>query len=98
MPLRRYSRAPRLNGGTTYGTSRAATAIYRAVQSGIITTRIVTLKGAERLDILAGKYYGDGTLWWVIAAASGTGWALQCPPGTVLKIPTNLSQVSSLIG
>ena len=52
----------------------------------------------DRLDHLAGKFYGSGTLWWIIAAASGVGWGLQVPPGTLLAIPTRLGQINALVG
>jgi len=49
------------------------------------------------LDRLAGQYYGDSRYYWVIAAASNIGFAPQCPPNTVVNIPTNLQQVLSFI-
>ena len=39
----------------------------------------------------------DGMNWWIIAAASGIGWWLQCPPGTLLAIPTSISQIERLL-
>jgi nucleoid-associated protein YgaU len=56
----------------------------------------MVLKGFERLDTIAGKVYGDATLWWVLAAASGIGWGLQVPPDTIVNIP-NIKQVEQLI-
>ena len=53
------------------------------------------LKEGERLDVIAGRTYGNARLWWVIAAASGIGWGLQVPPGTQILIPTDLKQVLS---
>jgi len=52
---------------------------------------------AERLDVIAGRVYGDGRLWWIIAAASGIGWWLQVPAGTRLVIPTSLDAISDLL-
>ena len=63
-----------------------------AVRSGQLSTREVILAEGQRLDQLAGQYYGDGNLWWVIAAASEIGWWLQVPPGTHILIPTSLSE------
>ena len=93
----RYSRAPLLNLGTQLGTSRAIEIIRNAVNNGDIPVREIVLRGAERLDTLAGSIYGDGRLWWVISSASGIGWFLQAPPGTLLKIP-ELSDIAALIG
>jgi hypothetical protein len=56
------------------------------------------MQGEERLDIIAGELYGDASLWWIIAAASGIGWGMQCPPGTVLDIPTKIEQITRLVG
>jgi hypothetical protein len=50
------------------------------------------------LDIIAGEYYGDGSLWWVIAGASGIGWGLQVPAGIYLRIPTDIGAVVALVG
>lgn len=96
--MNRYVRSPILGGGRYFGTSRAASVIKRAVDAGQISTRVITLQGAERLDIIAGRIYGDSRNWWIIAAASGVGWALQVPTITRLVIPTDLSQVAALVG
>lgn len=98
MSVRRYSRSPQLRGGIHYGTSSASRVIKEAVDSGVLRTEAHVLQEGERLDTVAGKRYGDGRLWWIIAAASGIGWALQVPPGTFLLIPTDLAKISSLIG
>ena len=47
--------------------------------------------------MIAGDAYNDSSLWWVIAAASGIGWGLQVPPGTVIRIPIDLAQVFGVI-
>ncbi len=97
MPTR-YARAPRIKGGKSYGTFFAGAVIYRAASTAALDITVVTVKESQRLDIIAGQYYGDGTLWWIIAAASGIGWNLQVPPGTQLKIPTDIGQIEALIG
>jgi nucleoid-associated protein YgaU len=55
---------------------------------------VITTVG-DRLDSLAYSYYGDSTLWWVIAAANNnaTKGALFPVPGTQLRIPTNVNSV-----
>lgn len=94
----RYRRAPRINAGQSFGTYSAGYVINRAVNSGAIDfVKKVTVE-SERLDIISGEYYGDGTLWWIIAAASGIGWGLQVPAGVQLVIPTDLGQIEALIG
>lgn len=95
--LRRYTRAPILQFGKKFGTSFAIPAIRTNVQNGNIRFADLVTQENERLDILAGQFYGDGKLWWVIAAASEIGWALQVPPGTVLRIP-NLDDCAKFVG
>ena len=96
--IRRYRRAPKLKRGKYYGTFTAGYYLYSAVQRGRVPCETYTTTQRERLDVIAGDRYGDGTLWWVIAAASGIGWNLQVPPGTYLAIPKKLSDVSKILG
>jgi len=58
---------------------------------------VITTVG-DRLDSLAYSYYGDATLWWIIAAANNnaTKGALFPVPGTQLRIPTNVNSVLNL--
>lgn len=98
MAIKRYSRTPILRSGLQYGTSTAISTLKSAVDAGQITVRIQIAAGEERLDVIAGKVYGDSRNWWIIAAASGIGWALQVPPGTRLVIPLDLSQVADIVG
>ena len=98
MPISRYSRNSVIAGGARYGTSNAGKIVQRAVQNNLITFKRITLPDGNRLDTIAGIEYGDSTLWWIIAAASKIGWSLQVPPGTVITIPTNLSQIALLVG
>ena len=98
MPINRCQRAPKLRLGKFYGTWDACYIISVAVASGKISWKGRVTVEAERLDIIAGEMYGDGTLWWVIAGASGIGWGLQVPPGIYLKIPTDIGQIQALLG
>ena len=97
MRINRYARSSRIaNNGR--GSSNACAAIYYAVKNDLIAYERRTLKQGERLDIIAGQVYNNGSLWWVIAAASGIGWGLQVPGGTVITIPTNMSDINLLVG
>ena len=98
MPISRYRRTGLLAGGKKHKTSNVHWIIRRAALSGRITSTPWIVKEGERLDTIAGRVYGDGTLWWVIAAASGIGWCLQVPPGTLLLIPKRLGQINALVG
>jgi len=46
----------------------------------------------DRLDLIATDFYGDSTLWWVIAMANDLpGDSLFMPAGFQLRIPGNLN-------
>ena len=66
------------------------------MKRGEIVFTTITLKEGQRLDKIAQQFYGDGRLWWIIAAASGIGWWMQAPPGTLLKVPTDLLQIEEI--
>ena len=97
MALRRYNRVPILNVNKQYGTSFVSKVINAGIENGTIRFTEDFLHEGERLDSIAGRVYGRADLYWVIAAASKIGWALQVPPNTVLKIP-HLSDIAKLVG
>lgn len=97
MTLTRYRQSSLINGGRAIGTNTARVNLYNAVQSNEISSTVYITKQGDRLDRLAGQFYGDGTLWWVIAAASGIGWFLQIPAGVVLAIPTDINEVNRAV-
>ena len=97
MALGRYDRNNTLAGGKQLTTNTTPRDISSAVSSGRIpVTRQISQEG-DRLDRIAGKAYGNSSLWWVIAAASGIGWGLQVPPGTLLLIPNSLEKVAAVL-
>ena len=98
MSFNRYKRAPKLRNGKFYGTWNAGYILLAAMESGALEYKTHITKEGERLDIIAGRYYGDGTLWWVIAGCSGIGWGLQVPAGIYLKVPTDIGQIQALLG
>jgi len=53
---------------------------------------IITRIG-DRLDLLAYRFYGDSTLWWIIGSANNLTDSFNVPPGTKLRIPSNASYV-----
>ncbi len=72
--------------------------IRASVESGDVgIDKIILLTQADRVEHIAAAIYGDARYWWVIAAASDIGWALQAPPGTVIKVP-NLKDIERLLG
>ena len=58
---------------------------------------IVSVYG-ERLDLLAGKYYGDPSKWWMIAAANPElrKDSIYLEPGIQVRIPTDYTEVDKL--
>lgn len=96
MATSRYAFTKRLNG-KLIATTDITSQIFFSAQSNQIGYNFATLRQGERIDHLAAKQYGDATLWWVIAAASGVGWSAQCPPGTVLRVPSDLNQIFNLL-
>ena len=93
--MSRYNGTSVLEAGTRYGTSSSVYTIRSAVSAGSLQYDEITVSGNQRLDILAGIYYDDSSLWWIIAAASNIGLGMQVPPGTVVKIP-HLDKVRKL--
>ncbi|MAG25541.1 hypothetical protein CMI47_08185 [Candidatus Pacearchaeota archaeon] len=97
MATGRYAFTPKILGRKIYATSQGSSRIFKAIGSGVLEHTTTTLKENQRLDHISGRVYGSSDLWWVIAAASGIGWGLQVPPGTIIKIPTNINDVFSLL-
>jgi len=98
MPLSRYGRTGVTAGGKKQRTSNAHWIIRRAALRGSISCISWVVKEGERLDTIAGRIYGDGTLWWVIAAASAVGWGPQVPPGTRLLVPEDIGAIQAIVG
>ena len=98
MSTSRYTYLKKIDGGRAYGTNTVSANIRAAIKAGVISYTTVLLSDSERLDTIAGSTYGDSSLWWIIAAASGIGWGLQVPAGTVLTIPDRPGDVYSYVG
>lgn len=50
----------------------------------------IRVTSPERLDKLADSFYGDATLWWIIAVTNGLGkGSLHVPANSILRIPAN---------
>lgn len=96
MYINRYA-SDSLIGGKILGTNGALQRIRDGIFNGSINTTTIVLSSPDRLDNVAGRFYGDGRLWWVIAAASGIGWWLQVPAGTRIVVPTDINQIRGLV-
>ena len=56
---------------------------------------IVTQTG-DRMDALANQFYGDASLWWIIAAANNIHNApFGLKDGTILRIPQNFIEINN---
>lgn len=56
---------------------------------------IVTQSG-DRLDTLANQFYGESSLWWIIAAANNIHDApFAVKDGTTLRLPKNYNEIAS---
>lgn len=96
MSTGRYFFQPTIDG-TYLSTPDLSTRIYAAVDAGIINASVSQLESNTRLDVIAFEAYGDATLWWIIAAASGIGWSMQLSPGTYIRVPTNIDTIYELM-
>jgi hypothetical protein len=96
--IKRYKNTQKIQAGRALGTPQAAKVLAKAAREGRIRLRTRVLKEDERLDVVAGEEFGDARMWWIIAACSGIGWAIQVPGGTELKIPAVLAEVKALVG
>ena len=88
--MNRYAFTAKLDSGKFYGTWNGGNTIFFAIERGALAYTVKVVKEGVRLDHVSGNVYGDPGYWWIIAAASGIGWGLQIPPGTILRIPTNV--------
>ena len=95
--MRRYSKDKRIRGGKLE-TAKTAIAIRRAREFGLIPTKEIILTESQRLDHLAQQYLGNSRLWWILAALSDIGWGLQLPPGTVVRVPTDILAIQQIVG
>jgi len=75
----------------------AARSVRMGITNGTIQYQNFVLSESQRLDLVAANFYGNASYWWVIAAASGIGWQCQVPAGTYLKIPTDITQIESIL-
>ena len=70
MSFSRYRKDPVRRNGKLIGTSEGLLRLRRKMQRNELAFEKMTLKEGQRLDKLAHDLYGDGRLWWIIAACS----------------------------
>jgi hypothetical protein len=54
----------------------------------------ITVSEVDYLDSIAKKYYGDESLWWIIASANNLpGYKLSIDASKQIRIPSNVSYI-----
>lgn len=67
--------------------------IYPDVEYTEDDNYVITTLG-DRLDLLSNNFYGDASLWWIIASANSLpGDSLYPPIGIQLRIPTDVRSI-----
>ena len=97
MAISRYNFSNKIRNGKYYGSSKVNSRINQAIRARSISFSTSILATGQRLDHLAHIAYGNANLWWVIAAASGIGWGLQVPAGTLIVTPDDINEVYNLL-
>jgi len=93
--MRRYSKIKiETNSKVKEGVQFYKNVKYPEIPLSVSDIYVITQTG-DRYDLLANQYYGDKTLWWIIAIANpsivyGT---LTIPSGVQIRIPVNISDV-----
>ena len=95
--MNRYRSDRRIRGGQLLATNAAINKIKSGIRNGTIRTRRYKMKEGERLDMIAARFLGEGRLWWVLAACSNIGCALQIPPGTLINVQIDLNRINALV-
>ena len=89
--MRWYSNTPivtRFDGKRVYQTTS-----YPEIRSSTGDIMVISNEG-DYLDTLAYKYYGDPTLWRIIAWVNNIGKGrMSVEPGLTLRIPTNINEI-----
>jgi phage tail protein X len=92
--VNRYQDIPVIKSST--GKQMYATSRYPEIPLSENDIYVYTTQG-DRYDILALNYYGDSSLWWIIAAGNPNIdlMTLVIPEGVQIRIPGNFSRVVS---
>jgi hypothetical protein len=68
---------------------------YPSIDAQVDDSYIIT-NATDRLDLIANDFYGDSTLWWIIAMVNNLeGDSMFPPTGIQLRIPANISTLLS---
>jgi len=91
--MKRYEnilKEKRFDGQRVYKTTRYPNILPR-------TEDIIYISNdGDYLDSLSYKFYGDPTLWWIVALANNLGQGkMSVEPGLQLRIPVNINEILS---
>ena len=95
MATDRYTDTPIVNDTGT-GKRVYATTIFPSIPTNESDVFIVTRFG-DRLDLLASRFYGDSSLWWIIGGSNGLTDSFFVPSGTKLRIPMDVQFALSYV-
>ena len=85
--MRRYNETPIVKNDE--GKRYYVNSIYPDIPKSENDTYLITT-GGDRYDTLAQQFYGDSSLWWIIASANTSKTdGLIVKPGVQLRVPTN---------
>ena len=77
----------------TNGKRYYKTTIFPTIEEKDTDIYLYTRRG-DRLDLLADRYYGDSTLWWIIAEVNHlVKGSLFVEPNLRIRIPTDIASV-----
>ena len=68
-----------------------------AQRAALLTTPYIWTYG-DRFYQLASQYYGDPTLWWIIAWYNGRPTEVDIKPGQTIRIPLNSADALMALG
>ena len=97
--MNRYANIPNTTNQNenvgTLGTTYKQTNKYPEIPRSSDDIYVITNFG-DRLDLLANQFYGDSTLYWIIAAANPNSvdfGSLFMQEGSQIRIPVNLNEI-----
>ena len=60
------------------------------------TDLYIVVRDGQRMDTLANEYYGDPSMWWIIAQANNVSkGTLFLRPGSQIRIPQDISNIDT---
>ena len=76
------------------GTTVHKTILYPEIPISQGDIYVFTVQG-DRLDLLANRYYGDASKWWIIAHANKIKGTFAVPLNVQIRIPMDLASIDN---